>query len=490
MTLSAAEQYLLELINRARLDPEAEADRYDLSLNDGLDAGTISGDALQVLAPSSELEAAATAHSEWMLSADTFSHTGQNGSSAGDRMANLGYDFVGEWKWCENLAWAGTTGTIDLADAIENHHEGLYRSSGHRANTFDTDIFEVGLGQVEGMFTQNGQTYSSSMLTQNFAASGGSAFITGVAYRDTDGDDFYSIGEGRSDVWFKIDGDKTNVSSAGGYGVDAGSDNTVDVTVGTGNSTLGSLSINMTQGNAKLDLVTMQDGSEVLFLSGSANLYSGLTEAQLLGTANLSLKGTSDRDVLTGNAGENVINGEKSSDKIAGKDGTDSLSGGEGNDNITGGKGQDTIWGGKGQDELKGGKGQDELKGGDGSDKIWGGTGSDEIYGGKHADTLKGGSGSDLLNGGKGNDKLTGGAGADTFVFKVGADRIFDFANDQDTILIGSDLVGGAHVTTAEVLAMGQIIDGNAVFDFGDGNSLQIDDVTNLSVLENDLFVV
>ena len=32
MSLSAAEQYMLELINRARLDPIAEAQRYNLAL--------------------------------------------------------------------------------------------------------------------------------------------------------------------------------------------------------------------------------------------------------------------------------------------------------------------------------------------------------------------------------------------------------------------------------------------------------------------------
>ena len=39
MSLTAAEQYLLELINRARLDPVAESQRYGLTLNAGLPAG-------------------------------------------------------------------------------------------------------------------------------------------------------------------------------------------------------------------------------------------------------------------------------------------------------------------------------------------------------------------------------------------------------------------------------------------------------------------
>jgi len=49
MTVSAAEQYLLEMINRARLDPQAEAERYGLSLNAGLASGTISGAPVQAL---------------------------------------------------------------------------------------------------------------------------------------------------------------------------------------------------------------------------------------------------------------------------------------------------------------------------------------------------------------------------------------------------------------------------------------------------------
>ena len=196
MSLTAAEQYLLELINRARLDPQAEADRYGVGLNAGLEAGTISTAPVQVLAQNDLLSTAAAEHSAWMLQADTFSHTGRGGSSAGERMADANYEFTGAWSWRENLAWAGTTGTIDLTDAVIDHHEGLYRSSGHRVNTFASEVTEIGIGQVQGSFTHNGEQYDSSMLTENFATSGNNHFVTGVAYRDADGDAFYSIGEG------------------------------------------------------------------------------------------------------------------------------------------------------------------------------------------------------------------------------------------------------------------------------------------------------
>ena len=44
------EQYLLELINRGRADPAAEAARYGIDLNEGLSPGTISSDPKQPLA--------------------------------------------------------------------------------------------------------------------------------------------------------------------------------------------------------------------------------------------------------------------------------------------------------------------------------------------------------------------------------------------------------------------------------------------------------
>src|SRR5437762_2409230 len=45
-----AEQYLIELVNRARANPTAEAALFGISLNEGLTAGTISATAKQPLA--------------------------------------------------------------------------------------------------------------------------------------------------------------------------------------------------------------------------------------------------------------------------------------------------------------------------------------------------------------------------------------------------------------------------------------------------------
>ena len=88
------EQYLLELVNRGRANPTAEAARYGIDLNEGLAPGTISSDPKQPLALNLNLIDAARGHSQWMLDNDVFSHTGAGGSSPGDRMTAAGYDFL------------------------------------------------------------------------------------------------------------------------------------------------------------------------------------------------------------------------------------------------------------------------------------------------------------------------------------------------------------------------------------------------------------
>src|SRR5262245_1297971 len=125
--LTAHEQLLLELINRARMDPAGEAQRYGIDLNQDLPAGTLNATPKQVLAPNSNLATAAQNHSQWMLDTDTFSHTGSGGSSPGDRMQSAGYSFTGQWHWGENISWRGSTGTLNLKNNIYLPHGGLFQ---------------------------------------------------------------------------------------------------------------------------------------------------------------------------------------------------------------------------------------------------------------------------------------------------------------------------------------------------------------------------
>lgn len=203
---TAEEQLMLELINRARAEPAAEAARLGLDLNQGLPPGTLSPEPKPPLAFHPLLIASARAHSDWMLSRDVFSHEGENGSSPGDRMSAAGYVFSGAWAWGENIAWKGTTGPASPVQFTVDSHEGLFHSPGHRENLLNPDFDEIGIGVRTGVFTVTEgltvQDYHAVMITQNFARSAATPapLVVGVVYRDGNGDGFYSVGEGLAGV--------------------------------------------------------------------------------------------------------------------------------------------------------------------------------------------------------------------------------------------------------------------------------------------------
>src|SRR4051794_11496995 len=150
---SAQEQLMLELINRARMNPAAEAARFGIDLNEGLAAGTISSTPKQVLAMSDLLVVAADRHSGWMLVNDLFDHSetagtsGFSGVSPTARMTAAGYGFTGSWSAGENISWSGSTGAINLTAEILGQYKSLFLSGGHRANTLNPDFREVGIGE-------------------------------------------------------------------------------------------------------------------------------------------------------------------------------------------------------------------------------------------------------------------------------------------------------------------------------------------------------
>ena len=446
MALTALEQYLLELTNRARLDPLAEAARFGINLNENLPAGTITATPKQALAPNLLLDNAADGHSLWMLDNDVFQHTGAGGSSAGDRMADAGYAFTGNWTWGENLAWWGTTGTIDMAEAIAIHHEGLFKSAGHRENTMAGAFQEIGIGQVRGVFTA-GLNYDTSMTTLKFAKSGERMFLTGVAYHDTDGDSFYSIGEGRAGVTFTVSSagmtNRNGTSqTAGGYAVQLPLGGQTTVTIGHGAFT-STVLFERTPTNLKLDLV----GDRTIHVSGDVTLGTGeVRDVVILGAVAASVAGNAASNRLFGNHANNTLTGHNGNDSLWGGSGNDRLYGGSGNDSLWGGAFADTIEGGFGADRLHGDGGNDRLFGNEGHDSIFGGVGNDRAEGGTGNDLLRGGTGhdtmfgnddNDTLDGESGNDWLYGGNGTDVLRGHSGTDRLWGGAGNDS--LYGGD---------------------------------------------------
>lgn len=477
MAISAAEQLLIELINRARLDPLAEAARLGLDLNAGLAPGTLNGTTKQVLAPNPILELAAEGHSQWMLANDVFSHTGAGGSSPHARMIAAGYSFTGSWTSGENISWTGTTAaSLDLTGSILQQHDSLFRSAGHRKNILNGSYQELGVAQVLGSFTsqQSGVTYrSTSMLTENFARTGNSAFVTGVSYTDLDSDGFYSVGEAVAGLAISAPGAAAGAGatvlsqSAGGYSLQlAANSGLVPLQITGGPVTL-QLAVQVGGRNIKLDVV---DATTVL-VSGDAVLQSGVRAARLLGLDDLNLTGGAADESLTGNSGANVlaggagnddirggggadtIRGEAGKNRLYGEDGSDLILAGDDGDLIGGGSGADILRGGAGADTLYGGVGDDNIGGGAGNDTIidviganviWAGLGDDTVQGGSGSDTIYGGGGTNDLSGNDGGDLIWASAAGDLMRGGAGNDSLFG-AEGNDTILLGDgdDFTGG-----------------------------------------------
>lgn len=434
MALSANEQYLLELINRGRLDPAAEAARYGIDLNANLAAGTISAAPKQVLAPNAQLEAAAIGHSQWMLAQNTFSHTGANGSTPGTRATAAGY----QWTTVgENIAVWGTSGTLNMASAIDIQNRSLFVSAGHRANLLLNDFAEIGLAQESGRFAfSGGSATNASMLTQVFGTKSTAKILTGVAYSDTDGNNFYSIGEGRAATSVYAAGGMTLTENAGGYAISVGAVNS-GLVMGVANGLFYSLTVDFSGGNVKLDIVNGTTYST----SGSVVLASGINNVTLLGIGNTTVTGNANDNFIIGNAGNNDLIGYAGNDVIYAYGGSDGLRGGAGNDHYLGGNGNDFLFGDAGLD---------------------------------------------YLHGEAGRDILNGGADADWFVFANtnSTDTVQDFSLlENDRLRLNDDLWTGTLTAGQVVSQFASVTAAGVMFNFGDGDTLTLAGVTSTAGL-------
>ena len=342
--VNAYEQCMLELINAERAKVGA-----------------------QPLASDGDLNESAENHSAWMISTDTFSHTGAGGSSPGARMEAAGYAFTGSYGWAENIAWMSTRAPAGLQNEVEQLHTNLMNSSGHRANLLNSNYREIGVGLEVGQY----RTYEGAFVTQNFARSGSNSFVTGVAFRDGDGDKRYDIGEGAGSITVSAKNIATNAvtttttNAAGGYELSLASGN---YTVNFSGGGIAAITKQVSLGtkNIKLDLINPGTGSVTPTSPDEPTTPTTPTIPTIPDFSTIS--GTEGRDTLVGTSGDNVI---------AGLDGSDRLYGGAGNDKLDGGSGYDRLYGGSGNDDINGGSGNDILRGNAGTNTLAGGTGRD-----------------------------------------------------------------------------------------------------------------
>ncbi|MEP5761825.1 MAG: CAP domain-containing protein [Litoreibacter sp.] len=164
---------------------------------------------LSTLQLETNLNLSAEEHSQWMLETDIFSHTGENGSSSTDRIQAADFDLSGSWRTAENIAIQSERGQAGFADDVENLHESLMNSDGHRANILNPDLEYIGIGIEIGNFQySNGGTFESVIVTQNFAATQGDVDLdTGRIGFEVDSKLSDFNGDGTDDIlWRKDDG--------------------------------------------------------------------------------------------------------------------------------------------------------------------------------------------------------------------------------------------------------------------------------------------
>lgn len=267
------EQFYLELINRARANPPAEGGRLatttDSNVLSAYNSFGVNLTLMQTqfaailpqppLSMNAVLTTAARGHSQNMLQNNYQGHNGPDGSLT-TRLATY-ISGANGWAIGENVYaysksdfyghagfevdWGGTVAT-----------GGMQFPAGHRDNIHSAQFREIGVGVVLG---SNGGTsgVGPQLVTQDFGARGGLLpFVTGVVYRDLNGNNFYDPGEGVGGVTVNVTGASfyAVTANSGGYSVPVPGDGPYVITFSGGAVATNQKNVNVTGGqNVKAD---------------------------------------------------------------------------------------------------------------------------------------------------------------------------------------------------------------------------------------------
>ncbi|MBU1278123.1 MAG: hypothetical protein KJ875_05580 [Alphaproteobacteria bacterium] len=196
-------------------------------------------------------------------------------------------------------------------------------------------------------------------------------------------------------------------------------------------------------------------------------------------------------DTVYGGAGNDIINGGNGKDRLVGDSGNDRLVGEDGDDTLLNLEGVGWLIAGDGDDFLLDGSGNGVLAGNAGHDRMNGGGGNDRMLGDAGDDIMSGGNGIDRMTGGSGNDNLTGGNGADIFVFRDGSemDTITDFEIGIDRLFIDAVLTDGNYDANHTIATYCTLSGTDAIFDFGGGDIIVLNNINDLSSLVDSILI-
>lgn len=478
--VSQLEQWILELINRVRLDPLSAIPITLSSLNQGLPAGTISEAPKYALSMSDFLLLSSDFHNNWIRETGIFDTEGHEGSTPGERMAYAGFGGGAEFNWAETIHWLdyppGTV--IDESSLPQTYLLTRFLNDPAIRQIVLSDAYtEIGISAGAGFIA--GTSERAGVTVQDFASSP-DIYITGGIYQNADFLNFFTAQAptGIAGIDVTTSSAATESNTAGGYRIRV-TDAQVRLTIGGA-----TVDVTMPGGNVKLDLI----GTNHLRSSHSISVVSGATQAELIGAGEESLTAldTAGAIHLFGNRVANHLVGNNSANLLDGRQGADLMEGAGGDDEYR----VDTL-ADRAIEQLDNGFDTVVLDGiynyalAAGSSIELLRLQSDINYGvavvltgNELSQEIRGHSGLDRLDGGGGGDTLIGGWGDDIYTIRSAADVIVEQANqgnDHVRAYVSYMLNPGAAVDsmeTAEAAAttaidltgneFGQFITGNA----------------------------
>lgn len=310
LTASAAVQYsvgdpsdeaqlYLELINRARKNPSAEATRL-INITDPIIQSAyhqpgnpvdlvLMASQFSIYSPAqplsfnSKLTAAAQGHTMYMFNTGVQEHDEPNGFTLGPRVQAQGYAFhyVGEniYAYAKYVEYGHAGFEVDWGGSPATG--GMQSPPGHRNSIHDGDFAEVGIFVYHGTNTVGSNaTVGPQLVTQDFGTPAtATTFITGVAYFDWNGNSFYDVGEGIGTVKVTVDGVNTYAvtSFSGAYSIPVPANQTYTVRFNLGGVETTS-SVTVGTSSVKLDYTpravsTAVTASPSITFAGVPNLF-------------------------------------------------------------------------------------------------------------------------------------------------------------------------------------------------------------------------
>lgn len=299
-TPTNTEQEMLELINRARMNPLGEYDRLIVSSSPLVGAnpeitGAINffnvntvilrqqlagASPVAPVAWNSALGDAASLHSAAMINADQQTHQAPGEAGLGARAQASGYNnwsAIGEnvFAFSKNILQGHAGFYIDWG----NSPTGMQQPAGHRNNILSANFTEVG---IDISSDNNASTNVGPLVvTQDF----GTRFdyrpqILGVAFQDADGDNFYDAGEGLEGQIVTFTGATgsfaTTTWSSGGYQLEVPTGAYTATFTGAGSSARSySVTINAQNVHLNNNAALPAIDQNVFLDTSSSNTYDG-----------------------------------------------------------------------------------------------------------------------------------------------------------------------------------------------------------------------